>query len=80
MAIDLRVNDVVLHSSARLAMLTMFLPLPTMSLLPLIIMVIQVRVVQKTDTGKIYAMKTLRKSEMFKKDQVGDSLYRIESR
>ena len=31
----------------------------------------EVRLVQKTDTGKIYAMKTLRKSEMFKKDQVG---------
>lgn len=30
----------------------------------------EVRLVQKTDTGKIYAMKTLRKSEMFKKDQV----------
>lgn len=26
---------------------------------------------QKIDTGKIYAMKTLMKSEMFKKDQVG---------
>lgn len=31
----------------------------------------EVRLVQKVDTGKIYAMKTLRKSEMFKKDQVG---------
>ncbi len=30
----------------------------------------EVRLVQKMDTGKIYAMKTLRKSEMFKKDQV----------
>lgn len=30
----------------------------------------EVRLVQKADTGKIYAMKTLRKSEMFKKDQV----------
>lgn len=30
----------------------------------------EVRVVQKVDTGKIYAMKTLRKSEMFKKDQL----------
>lgn len=30
----------------------------------------EVRLVQKVDTGKIYAMKTLRKSEMFKKDQV----------
>jgi len=30
----------------------------------------QVRLVQKIDTGKIYAMKTLMKSEMFKKDQV----------
>ncbi|KAJ8481945.1 hypothetical protein ONZ51_g5656 [Trametes cubensis] len=29
----------------------------------------EVRVVQKTDTGKIYAMKTLRKDEMLKKDQ-----------
>jgi len=29
-----------------------------------------VRLVQKNDTGKIYAMKTLRKSEMFKKDQL----------
>ena len=26
--------------------------------------------VQKADTGKIYAMKTLRKEEMLKKDQV----------
>lgn len=26
--------------------------------------------VQKVDTGKIYAMKTLRKDEMLKKDQV----------
>jgi len=25
--------------------------------------------VQKTDTGKIYAMKTLKKEEMLKKDQ-----------
>jgi serine/threonine protein kinase len=31
----------------------------------------EVRLVQKVDTGKIYAMKTLRKGEMFKKDQVG---------
>lgn len=30
----------------------------------------EVRLVQKNDTGKIYAMKTLRKSEMFKKDQL----------
>ncbi|KAH9808569.1 kinase-like domain-containing protein [Melampsora americana] len=30
----------------------------------------EVRLVQKVDTAKIYAMKTLRKSEMFKKDQV----------
>lgn len=30
----------------------------------------EVRVVQKVDTGKIYAMKTLRKAEMFKKDQL----------
>lgn len=30
----------------------------------------QVRLVQKTDTGKIYAMKTLKKDEMLKKDQV----------
>ena len=30
----------------------------------------QVRVVQKTDTGRIYAMKTLKKEEMLKKDQV----------
>lgn len=30
----------------------------------------EVRLVQKADTGKIYAMKTLRKSEMVKKDQV----------
>ncbi|KAJ3555832.1 hypothetical protein NM688_g2358 [Phlebia brevispora] len=29
----------------------------------------EVRVVQKTDTGKIYAMKTLKKEEMLKKDQ-----------
>ncbi|EGG04639.1 uncharacterized protein MELLADRAFT_49110 [Melampsora larici-populina 98AG31] len=30
----------------------------------------EVRLVQKVDTAKIYAMKTLRKSEMFKKDQL----------
>lgn len=30
----------------------------------------EVRLVQKADTGKIYAMKTLLKSEMFKKDQL----------
>jgi hypothetical protein len=30
----------------------------------------QVRLVQKTDTGKIYAMKTLKKEEMLKKEQV----------
>ena len=30
----------------------------------------EVRLVQKTDTGKIYAMKTLKKEEMLKKDQV----------
>ncbi|GFZ52116.1 Serine/threonine-protein kinase CBK1 [Saitozyma sp. JCM 24511] len=30
----------------------------------------EVRLVQKVDTGKIYAMKTLRKNEMFKKDQL----------
>jgi hypothetical protein len=30
----------------------------------------KVRLVQACDTGKIYAMKTLRKSEMLKKDQV----------
>lgn len=33
----------------------------------------QVRVVQKTDTGRIYAMKTLKKEEMLKKDQVSPS-------
>ncbi|KAK9765430.1 Serine/threonine-protein kinase, variant 2 [Basidiobolus ranarum] len=30
----------------------------------------EVRLVQKVDTGKIYAMKTLRKADMFKKDQL----------
>ncbi|KAG6335633.1 hypothetical protein ID866_3449 [Astraeus odoratus] len=30
----------------------------------------EVRLVQKTDTGKIYAMKSLRKEEMLKKDQL----------
>lgn len=30
----------------------------------------EVRLVQKNDTGRIYAMKMLRKSEMFKKDQL----------
>jgi hypothetical protein len=30
----------------------------------------QVRLVQKSDNGRIYAMKTLRKSDMVKKDQV----------
>jgi hypothetical protein len=29
--------------------------------------------VQKVDTGKIYAMKSLKKAEMFKKDQVSYS-------
>jgi len=31
----------------------------------------QVRLVQKVDTGRIYAMKLLKKTEMLKKDQVG---------
>lgn len=31
---------------------------------------LQVRLVQKNDSGKIYAMKSLKKAEMFKKDQV----------
>lgn len=35
----------------------------------------QVRLVQKTDTGKIYAMKTLKKEEMLKKDQVSRVAY-----
>ncbi|ORX38172.1 putative serine/threonine-protein kinase orb6 [Kockovaella imperatae] len=30
----------------------------------------EVRLVQKADTGKIYALKTLKKNEMFKKDQL----------
>ncbi|KAI0053526.1 AGC/NDR protein kinase [Auriscalpium vulgare] len=30
----------------------------------------EVRLVQKTDTGKVYAMKTLKKEEMLKKDQL----------
>jgi protein-serine/threonine kinase len=30
----------------------------------------EVRLVQKTDTGKIFAMKTLKKDEMLKKDQL----------
>ena len=34
----------------------------------------EVRVVQKVDTGRIYAMKTLKKEEMLKKDQVRPSL------
>jgi len=33
----------------------------------------EVRLVQKVDTGKIYAMKSLKKAEMFKKDQVRPS-------
>jgi serine/threonine protein kinase len=33
----------------------------------------EVRVVQKADTGRIYAMKTLKKEEMLKKDQVRSS-------
>jgi hypothetical protein len=37
----------------------------------------QVRLVQKTDTGKIYAMKTLKKEEMLKKDQVSWNLLRL---
>jgi len=35
----------------------------------------QVRLVQKTDTGKIYAMKTLKKEEMLKKEQVMFSFF-----
>lgn len=35
----------------------------------------EVRVVQKADTGRIYAMKTLKKEEMLKKDQVRSFLY-----
>jgi len=31
--------------------------------------------VQKTDTGKIYAMKTLKKDEMLKKDQANHLPY-----
>lgn len=38
----------------------------------------EVRLVQKVDTGKIYAMKTLRKAEMFKKDQVRSSFHHLE--
>jgi hypothetical protein len=30
----------------------------------------QVRLVQKIDTGRVYAMKTLQKAEMLKRDQV----------
>jgi protein-serine/threonine kinase len=30
----------------------------------------EVRLVQKLDTGKVYAMKTLQKAEMLKRDQV----------
>lgn len=33
-------------------------------------LVAQVRLVQKIDTGRVYAMKTLQKVEMFKRDQV----------
>jgi serine/threonine protein kinase len=35
----------------------------------------EVRLVQKDDTGQIYAMKTLRKIDMFKKDQVRRSAH-----
>ena len=35
----------------------------------------EVRVVQKADTGRIYAMKTLKKEEMLKKDQVRPFIY-----
>ena len=31
----------------------------------------QVRLVQKKDTGHVYAMKILRKADMLEKDQVG---------
>jgi len=31
----------------------------------------EVRLVQKVDTGKVYAMKLLQKGEMLKRDQVG---------
>lgn len=36
----------------------------------MLIQVIQVRLVQKVDTGKVYAMKTLQKAEMLKRDQL----------
>lgn len=35
----------------------------------------QVRLVQKLDTGKVYAMKSLQKAEMLKRDQVRRSLH-----
>lgn len=38
----------------------------------------EVRLCQKVDTGKIYAMKTLLKSEMFKKDQVSPQEHTLE--
>lgn len=40
----------------------------------------QVRVVQKTDTAKIYAMKTLKKEEMLKKDQACPLCVRVPER
>lgn len=36
----------------------------------------EVRLVQKEDTGVVYAMKTLRKTDMFKKDQVRHRVHR----
>ena len=40
----------------------------------------QVRLVQKIDTGRVYAMKTLQKAEMLKRDQVlGHSPYLFNS-
>ena len=35
---------------------------------------LQVRLVQKKDTGHIYAMKILRKADMLEKEQVGPPL------
>lgn len=37
----------------------------------------EVRLVQKLDSGKIYAMKTLRKADMFKKDQVIEHVHAL---
>lgn len=45
-------------------------PVDAFTATPIYISTKQVRLVQKVDTGKVYAMKSLQKAEMLKRDQV----------